>query len=283
MSLDSARQQAYKLLRDAKFPQVDAVATHATTAMRFTVFEGKVSIGGSRIGGAPDVPAGFVWPHHNNTPLAFLLQLDLAEVRAAFGQSLLPDCGRLLFFYEAVEQPWGFDPKDRGAWRVIYDNSANVASQSPPPSMPPEECFPEAQLRYYIAAALPSPTWLAEHGPELDEAAEELYWELYQQLDPMETCNQLLGDPDPIQGEMELECQLVSNGIYVGDASGYESGKARALEAGAKDWVLLLQLDSNEDSVDMMWGDCGRLYFWIRKQDLRDRNFEAVWMVLQCT
>jgi uncharacterized protein YwqG len=32
----------------------------------------------------------------------------------------------------------------------------------------------------------------------------------------------------------------------------------------------------------MMWGDAGRLYFWIRKQDLAEQSFDAVWAILQC-
>ena len=32
-----------------------------------------------------------------------------------------------------------------------------------------------------------------------------------------------------------------------------------------------------------MWGDLGRLYYWIREQDLRRQAFDASWLVLQCT
>jgi uncharacterized protein YwqG len=32
----------------------------------------------------------------------------------------------------------------------------------------------------------------------------------------------------------------------------------------------------------MMWGDGGRLYFWIPRESLAQRRFEDVWMILQC-
>lgn len=67
---------------------------------------------------------------------------------------------------------------------------------------------------------------------------------------------------------MQLECQLASNGIYVGDSSGYNHPKRRALENGATDWQLLFQIDSDEKGLGTMWGDVGRVYFWIRQQDL---------------
>ena len=86
-----------------------------------------------------------------------------------------------------------------------------------------------------------------------------------------------------IQSEMELECQLVSNGLYCGDPSGYNDPKAKELEKGAKDWILLLQIDSEDEKTGMMWGDVGRLYFWIKREDLKNKNFNKSWMILQCS
>jgi uncharacterized protein YwqG len=81
---------------------------------------------------------------------------------------------------------------------------------------------------------------------------------------------------------MEEECELVTNGIYCGDASGYNDPRVKSLEPNAKNWKLLLQIDSNDEN-DMMWGDCGRLYFWIKKDDLFNKNFNNSWVILQCS
>jgi len=97
-----------------------------------------------------------------------------------------------------------------------------------------------------------------------------------------EIVHRLLGHPDPIQGDMQLECQLASNGIYVGDPAGYTDPRAAALRPRATEWRLLFQVDS-EDAADMMWGDVGRLYYWIRDADLRASNFDNCWMILQCS
>lgn len=91
----------------------------------------------------------------------------------------------------------------------------------------------------------------------------------------------LLGHSANVQGDMQLEAQLVSNGLYCGNATGYQDPRRKALESGADDWILLLQLDS-EDTVGLMWGDVGMLYYWIRKQDLVEARFDRVWMALQC-
>jgi uncharacterized protein YwqG len=58
-------------------------------------------------------------------------------------------------------------------------------------------------------------------------------------------------------------------------------GSAAELKAGSMDWHLLLQVDS-EQAAGMMWGDVGRLYYWIRSKDLKAGNFDNVWLVLQC-
>ena len=81
---------------------------------------------------------------------------------------------------------------------------------------------------------------------------------------------------------MELESQLASNGLYCGDATSYDDPRVASLRGGSKDWRLLLQFDSDDD-LHVMWGDCGKLYFWVREQDARLGRFDAAWVVLQCS
>jgi uncharacterized protein YwqG len=96
-------------------------------------------------------------------------------------------------------------------------------------------------------------------------------------------CHHLLGHPQLMQNDMRGECQLVTNGLYCGNESGYQDARAKALlETAAADWRLLLQIGTDEDGPGWMWGDCGRIYFWIRRQDLEERAFERSWLVLQC-
>ena len=96
---------------------------------------------------------------------------------------------------------------------------------------------------------------------------------------------EFLGNVVIIQGDMRLECQLASNGIYFsGEPPESEREKIETLTPGASDWILLLQIDTDdrESGPGWMWGDVGCLYFWIKKQDLAAGNFDAIWGVLQC-
>lgn len=86
-----------------------------------------------------------------------------------------------------------------------------------------------------------------------------------------QTTHRIDGHPDMIQGDMYLQCQLVTNGLYCGDATAYNHPLRKELEAHGKDWHLLLQLDSEED-LGYMWGDSGKLYFWIRKEDCKNKK-----------
>ena len=96
-----------------------------------------------------------------------------------------------------------------------------------------------------------------------------------------EITDKLFGYPNLIQGDIFLESQLVTNGLYCGNPSSYKDPKAKELRQGVSDWMLLLQIDS-DDNADMQWGDVGRVYFTIKKQDLQNRNFDAAWSVFQC-
>ncbi len=59
---------------------------------------GELPIGASRVGGEPDLPAGTSWPAHNGKPMAFVAQIDLAEVTEHTDE--LPKQGWLVFFMD---------------------------------------------------------------------------------------------------------------------------------------------------------------------------------------
>jgi uncharacterized protein YwqG len=237
--------------------------------------------GRSKIGGLPDADLGAHWPNSDGTPLTFITQLDLSEIAEAGGPEWLPQGGLLLFFYDMEDAPWGFDPADRGGWSVIFQPAGAPGAAAAGGSE--ADPFPEVRVRPEQALSLPQPEDVGVDitdlsGDDLDalhEATNSIYAD--------HPAHQVGGFASPIQdGEMELEAQLASNGLYCGNASGYSDPRAADLASGAKDWRLLLQLDSDENA-DLMWGDCGRLYFWVREEDARNADFSNVWLILQCS
>ena len=64
---------------------------------------------------------------------------------------------------------------------------------------------------------------------------------------------------------------------------GYPKKYKEEIKKASKDWILLFQMDTVEsDNYELMFGDCGYLYFWIKKEDLANKNFENIWLLLQC-
>jgi hypothetical protein len=118
---------------------------------------------------------------------------------------------------------------------------------------------------------------------ELRDDERDAYYELLEALlVEDEPVHRLGGWPQLVQGELWLGAQLASSGVYVGDPEGYRDPGVPALEAGAVDWRLLLQLDSDE-AAGTMWGDAGRLYFTARQADLTRGAVEEGWFELQCS
>ena len=90
-----------------------------------------------------------------------------------------------------------------------------------------------------------------------------------------ESFHKLFGHPDPLQGEMEAQCRLVSGGL---DRESIDSARAKTLVADADQWRLLLQLDSDE-AIGFEWEDWGRLYFWYRIS--ARKPLTKTWTILQ--
>ncbi len=226
-------------------------------------------------------------------PLSFLAQIDLGRASAFDPENLLPKRGYLYFFYEMVTQKWGFDPQDAGCARVFYfDVPADQLVLTPLPEDLAEEArVPLSVLSFETMEELPS----YEEFDELTDTSpfgEDFNWERYDQkvaqtielLDcsPDEVCK-LLGYADLIQGSMLEECARVTSGLYCGDPQAYRNTSTEqkaAIAADARNWTLLAQFGTLSDAI--MFGDCGCIYFYIRKEDLAERRFDRIWLILQC-
>lgn len=244
--------------------------------------------GFSKIGGLPNLPEDIAWPSWKESSLAFLCQIAMAELPADAPVRLILGEGCLYFFYDQEQSSWGFDPEDAGSWRVIHSKLPPSPDVRAAPEDLGDDClYAEKWLRFQPIASLPDGERLEPHLTAADDAAmERMLDDLDEQKHALyggEPHHQIGGYPDVVQNDgMELECQLASHGLFCGDSSGYEDPRAADLEAGAADWGLLLQLDTDDDT-GMMWGDCGMLYFWIREADLAAGDLDKCWMILQCS
>ena len=254
-------------------------------------------LGATRFGGKPDVPPDFVWPTYEgesydnvvkDRPLTFLAQFNCAELAQFDKEHLLPDHGLLSFFYETDTQCWGYDPNDKGCARVYwFEDMSALSAADFPADMGEDFKFPMVKIQIAQKTSYPSWTDFSEVFPdEKDYDAFDLVWNELTDETP-ENRSQLLGWPDVIQNSMFNECDLASQGNYLGDGNGWnkipKAIRQQAEETARDRWMLLFQLDIVElGDFELMFGDCGHIYFYITKEDLAARRFDRIWLILQC-
>lgn len=243
---------------------------------------------GCRYGGHPLVPAGTAWPQSPESPMVFVGQLDFAELASVRGDALsgLPRDGILCLFYDMREQRWGFDPKDREYWRLVWTPRREDAVPLPTP-----KALEDAGLAFDLPVRMVPRLGASVPGPTDARASlPAAFWEATDSVEPMalrrqltgaDNAHQVGGHPWWIQDDARAEAQLVSHGLYCGDGTGWNALEARRLERGAAEWNLLWQIGS-DDTTGFMWGDMGSLYLLIRDADLREQRFERAWLDLQC-
>lgn len=249
------------------------------------------SAGASKLGGAPDLPAGWDWPtaefdvvgsHEFAGPrgelaLPFIAQIRLSEVPPCLDrQGLLPRVGMLYFFYEDA---W-FSRRDwqqPHTWRVLYCEEECVAPAPEFPASlpaegvrgcPNERRFASQALTFGPQLDLPSveTSFIGAHGsdPLLDEAQWEFYADGRSWLAGQGPQHKLLGHSDDSQpGAMESypEAWSVAGRPWQG------TGR------------LLLQVGGGP--FPLWFGRGGLLFFFIQDQDLAARDFDRVWALSQ--
>ncbi|RBW68178.1 YwqG family protein [Bacillus taeanensis] len=218
-------------------------------------------LGASKMGGVPDLPQGEDYPMYKGKPLHFIGQFNLKEIAELNIKTEIPKEGMLYFFYyddwedEEIEGVWG-EKEQKDGWRVIYYNGDNSALE---PRDQGIHTYPQCKINFEVVDRLPFMDF--DDDDDFDR-----YDELSSDLLPNEgTIHQIEGYPHAVQGEVFEEC----------------GGYAEKSE-NEEDWTLLFQVDSDEENLEMMWGDVGMLYFCILTEDLKNRRFEEAWCVMQC-
>ena len=167
------------------------------------------------------------------------------------------------FMTVLIDMPWGYDPKDEQGTRVFYfDGDLNkLERKSTPKDM---EIFDASTLCFSSVLELPS---IDNDLVEVDKFSKkeevDKFYDLRYNLNE-EFSNKILGHSDNIQGGIKLECELTKKRIYCKDQSQCDDPRYLELRENITDRALLLQIDSNKEN-GMMWGNFGKIYFWITK------------------
>ena len=235
---------------------------------------GEARLGGTRLGGRPDLPRGMRWPSCRGHRLAFLMQVDLAELALA-APGRVGGSGRLLVFgdlrmrWDGITQiELAHGPVRRGSCVQVRHVTAPPAELAPrrtpkrtrslrstPVTLRPTLTIPE----YEVAETLLGRRFSEREYEAWSELSFEAAAGALGARAPFVPQHQLLGWAAPVQTD-----------------PGYSCGKGRRLPPRQ----LLLQLDFDE-RLRFYYGDGGALYVTILPSDLRAGHFTRLCAELQ--
>ncbi|MFC5890909.1 YwqG family protein [Kitasatospora sp. CM 4170] len=194
-----------------------------------------------QLGGLPALPAGTGWPEFAGRPMQFLAQLDCAGLAASFratapgGDWPLPDHGLLLFFHDE----WLSDFSGRGC-RVLHV----PAGSAPRPAPEQDSCRPA------VPAVPVRARWELSAPSYQDRELENLF-------------------PDDFMIALDLAADfrdhLPSPDVRVLGWCDTDTGRPAEHRP-------LLQIENA--ALDVDWGECVNVSFWITGEDLAAGRFD---------
>lgn len=240
--LEEQRAALRALLSKGKLtaPHSAAIESLCRVAIGFAPVKldrGEPALGGSRIGGDPDLaPDDAEWPESHS----FLLQVNLGDLAEHDVDGALPKAGLLSFFVVDGEDE---DGDYLGTGHVQFtDVEPSRLLRVKAPSVEGIERYAARGMHFASVLTLPS--------PECDDLAELDLSEAEATAYNDRVFNAFPRAPHVLLGR---------------DNTDYH-------DAEAEDERLLLSLDTVE-SIGWIWGDDNRLSFYLGKRDLKRRKF----------
>lgn len=240
-------------------------------------------LGGSHLGGRPDVAAGFAWPRKpgSQAPLSLIAQFDLAEAQShlieaiaklgegASSELRLPKSGRLLFFYDLEDSPLGLEPAERISWRVMRDPMPPARLRRHPL---PDDLLAHAQLPgIAVAFELGFEAPPADHRIWRDHAVKDAQGFLRQYYPP--PTGTILGAIGGWAQEgaatFDQDAARMAEGFAIDERGGEAD---RAAQQWAEQTLLLRLFGLSVDKAGLKRD----LYFFATHTDLAARRFDNV-------
>jgi len=253
-------------------------------------------IGGSRIGGEPDLPNDLPWPKGENEPLSFLLQIRLDHISPTLPHGM-PRSGMLYFFIEDDNNSLSVQHK------LLWAGDLSGLSRRTP-----EGQTAETEQRHGIATAY---SLRVVHGVDLplfedslsltldeddngSDKKDDLENHLRGSEDREAVCGRLFGS-FPVQSTVRKDVaalflgrdtELSAKGHFGDLYRIVEANRQKAkndpnlLEQELARWTRLLWLDSNFEVGFNIW-DAGSYSVLMRLEDIASRRFERSHVMLE--
>lgn len=239
----------------------------------------------SRFGGLPHVPRGTTWPVRNGEALSHVATLNLVELARFDSQRILPQEGLLQFWYDqdafepvnqaevderasrsdkaSDEVPW------TGVLIIHITDLSDLTLIEPPVDF--EYVYRPCALDCVTGESLPCSIWLHRYGPTNSDSLFDHKYDEFRTDFHGNGYHQMFGYADYVQSSaLESACEMIRLGQRK-----WTQPKGTVLE-NEREWIPLLQCDSDTRETGFCWADAGMAYFWIRKRDLLSHRFDRV-------
>ncbi|WP_338812480.1 DUF1963 domain-containing protein [Bernardetia sp. Wsw4-3y2] len=230
----------------------------------------------SKIGGYPFLPKGFSYPKDKDDKyLEFLAQINFAELPK---NDIYPESGILQFFI-GFEDLYGadldFDTIQEG-YRVLFHDSVGGEVETNFDFLDKERVedltplLHKNTLKMYFKN---SSEYVSASSYEFEKYFEDSFYGFFERFEDKE---------DEIA---DFYYENIDNaGHKLGGYANFTQDDPRSFsENFGKEYNLLFQLDSDADFDDICWGDAGIGNFFIKKEDLVNRDFSKVIFNWDCS
>lgn len=254
----------------------------------------RAPVGASKSGGYPDLAVESEWPRYRGQPMAFMLQVDLAEVSAVEPAIALPRSGLLSVFLAFDDFPmpsfYSDANSDPEGCRVIYTPSEQPLQRTAPPVDMPSEAYEGKDVicSYAVRAGgamLPQLSndrvQRANLTPQQSQAYRSLVLAINGDDDaPSNWTTRLGGYPALLQNDdLHLDAETFSRGLSLCDST-YAQWADLEFQRAAQSWRQLLQLSEGKEG--WTWGDAGLLHVLVRDEQWQSARFSPAWAIGVC-
>lgn len=271
----AALQTANKLIADYGLSslshEIRSVLSSCILARTRRTRQQDIPLGATRLGGAPDLPAGFPWPTNAARPLLHVAQINLKDLARVDLEQQLPTKGWLCFWvlcddskitnpHEPISQVAYIEP----GTELVTAKVSRSNSLSP------------CRVSFGRFFCLP----YASQTPFVGELGHGDRWDLYADLDMALRSTPIIPFP-PLPAEPWWKRLNHFGRPHYGLHQMFgDPQRVKFVPPEYKGQVLLLQARS-DDELDSLWtwGE-GSLCYYIRPEDLQRRAFETVEMLM---
>jgi uncharacterized protein YwqG len=249
--------------------------------------QAELPLGCSKLGGGPDLRSGQSWPAwQGSPPMAFIGQVNLADIAAHDEEGHLPHSGLLSFFCAIDGTAAGLMIGDSSSWMVSHFDGdlATLVRLPPPPELPESLHFPACTATFSREPTLPDSESREILGLGLSETERSAYIGVKTGADAnYESAfnHHLLGYPDCLGESPFIPGYLKAHGIphpYTISLEGRKLDPNEVQGSREESMRVWQELQHRKEEVLRQWGE--RSEEWSRQRLDIQHKAEAEWRLL---